>query len=114
MRPALIRLAAFLALTFGTGVGHAASFDCVRAKAPDERAICADRALNDQDVRMATMFGFLRGVHAMGAAGAMGDRQREWLAQRGHCRADRACLARAYRTRIAELQADYDHLPRPF
>ena len=114
MRSALLRVAAFLALTFGAGVGHAASFDCARARAADEKAICADRALNDQDVRMATMFGFLHGVHAMGAAGAMGDRQRAWLVQRGQCRADRACLARAYRTRIAELEADYDHLPRPF
>ena len=96
------------------GAAHAASFDCARARAADERAVCADRALNDQDVRMATMFTFLRGVHAMGAAGAMGDRQREWLTARGRCGGDRACLARAYRTRIAELQRDYDHLPRPF
>ena len=114
MRSALIHLAAFLAVMLGAGAGRAASFPCERARAADERAICADRALNDQDVRMATMFGFLRGVHAMGAAGAMGDRQRVWLGERRRCEADRACLARAYRTRITELQADYDHLPRPF
>ena len=28
----------------------AASFDCAKAKAPDEKAICATRALNDADV----------------------------------------------------------------
>jgi hypothetical protein len=31
----------------------AASFDCAKAEAADEKAICADRQLNDEDVEMA-------------------------------------------------------------
>jgi hypothetical protein len=30
----------------------AASFDCARAKAADEKAVCANRSLNDLDVTM--------------------------------------------------------------
>jgi uncharacterized protein len=34
----------------------AASFNCARARSPDEMAICRDRALNDQDVRVAVLY----------------------------------------------------------
>ena len=107
-------LTAFSAAAAAFGPAHAASFPCERARAPDERAICADRGLNDADVRVAVMFRFLRGVHAMGAAGNLGDSQRAWLAARQRCAADRACLRTAYARRERELQADYDALPRPF
>ena len=105
--------AAVLALAAAPAATHAASFDCGRARTPDERAVCADRALNDQDVRMSVMFGFIRGLHAMGVAGAMGDAQRAWLARRRDCRADRTCLSRLYAARIAELQAAYDAIDKP-
>ncbi|TCS13234.1 hypothetical protein [Caulobacter sp. BK020] len=36
--------------------GHAASFDCGRARTPDEKAICAFRPLNDKDVRMSVLY----------------------------------------------------------
>ncbi|HFJ2168641.1 TPA: hypothetical protein ACGTUS_002203 [Salmonella enterica] len=39
-------------LLMASGVS-AASFDCRQAKLPDEKAICADRHLNDLDVEMA-------------------------------------------------------------
>ena len=113
MRMLLLPLTALFMLACAS-IAQSASFPCARARAPDERAICASRALNDQDVRMATMFVLLRGMHAMGAAGTMTDRQREWLTERHLCKADRPCLTRAYARRIGELQADYDRLPRPF
>ncbi|HIF6691408.1 TPA: hypothetical protein ACX37Y_005148, partial [Serratia marcescens] len=46
---------------------QAASFDCAKAAGSDERAICANRTLNDLDVQMATKYQFLRGLFAMGA-----------------------------------------------
>lgn len=85
----------------------AASFDCARARAPDERAICADRALNDQDVRLATWLDALGRIQLMGANGVMRDDQRAWLAARRRCGADRACLARAYDRRLGALRDGY-------
>ena len=91
-----------LAATIGAGA-NAASFDCARARLPDERAICADRALNDQDVRMALLLDVVGHGQIMGANGAMRDDQRAWLAERRACRADRACLRRVYATRVDTL-----------
>ncbi len=114
MRPPAAALAACLAALVGAGGGaHAASFDCAHARAPDERAVCADRGLNDQDVRMSVMFDFLRGPHAMGVAGAMRDEQRAWPARRRACGGDRRCPSRLYAGRIHDLQAAYDGLGKP-
>ena len=85
----------------------AASFDCHKAAAPDERAICADRALNDQDVRMATLIGMLNQLQAMGGQGVLRDEQRAWLAQRRLCGANYRCLAAAYGKRVNDLQASF-------
>ena len=106
-------LASLLLAAACAGRAEAASFDCARARAADERTICADRALNDQDVRMEVMFDFLRGLHAMGVAGAMRDEQRAWLVRRRTCEADRACLSRLYGARLRDLQAAYDAIDKP-
>jgi len=89
-------------------VVNAASFDCARARLADERAICADRALNDQDVRMEVLLSVNGRFHLMGANGAMHDDQRAWLAERHGCGANRACLARAYKARIDQLNTGVD------
>jgi hypothetical protein len=34
-----------------------ASFNCIKARQPDEKAICASRILSDLDVQMATLYG---------------------------------------------------------
>jgi uncharacterized protein len=86
----------------------AASFDCARAGAPDERAICANRALNDKDVTLAVMLKLAERLVAMGQRGAMMDDQRAWLASRHGCRADVACLGRRYDGRIAQVQTVLD------
>jgi uncharacterized protein len=82
---------------------HAASFNCRFARLPDERAVCADLALNDQDVRMAQLYDITRRLVPMGTRGAIMDRQVAWLRQRQACGANRQCLANAYAGRIAEL-----------
>ncbi len=94
-------------------VAQAASFDCAKAAGSDERAICADRTLNDLDVQMATKYQFLRGLFAMGARGAMQDSQQDWLAKRQRCGGDTACLLKSYRTRIAELDDIYRRIDKP-
>ncbi|MFW4306760.1 hypothetical protein ACKLKK_24060, partial [Salmonella enterica subsp. enterica serovar Dublin] len=38
---------------------NAASFDCQKAQAADEKAICAHLTLNDKDVEMHTKYQFL-------------------------------------------------------
>lgn len=88
----------------------AASFDCAKAKAPDEKAICANRALNDADVKAATLYDVDGHLMAMGARGDMQDAQRSWLKQRQACKGDVKCLTKAYKARIADLQAAFDDI----
>ena len=104
MRPALF--AAAVAGAFLTASSaSAASFDCGKARAPDEKAICATLSLNDQDVRMAELYRIVRKVVPMGARGAIMDDQAVWLRDRRRCGADRACLTRSYARRIGQLNA---------
>ena len=96
--------AAVLAAGFlSAGAASAASFDCNKARTADEKAICADRSLNDQDVRMAQLYDIVRHLVPMGTRGAIMDEQTVWLRQRRTCGASRACIARSYATRIAQL-----------
>lgn len=108
IRPAAIALA----LACIAGPAAAASFDCARARAPDERAVCADRALNDADVRVAQLYTIARHFLAMGGRGAETDAQRQWLADRRRCGRDRPCLKRLYARREAELQRILDRAYR--
>ncbi|MDB5420177.1 MAG: periplasmic protein [Brevundimonas sp.] len=89
------------------GTAEAASFNCARAGTPSERAICGSRALEDRDVEMATSFGLIRPVFAMGGRGAFMDEQSAWLVQRNRCGGDRTCLTRRYDERIAALRQTY-------
>ncbi len=88
----------------------AASFDCARAKAPDEKAICATRALNDADVRMDTLFHVDAQLMAMGGRGDLQEAQRDWMHKRQACKGDIKCLTRAYKDRLADLQAAFDEI----
>ncbi len=107
-----IALAAMLSFGWAAGPALGASFDCERAAAPDEKAICADRFLNDEDVRMVDYLDVLGALQLMGANGAMRDDQRDWLKMRQSCGADRKCLAEAYRGRIDKLLADFQAIAR--
>ncbi|MBJ3815449.1 hypothetical protein F9C28_11045 [Shimwellia pseudoproteus] len=91
----------------------AASFDCTRARQPDELAICHDRTLNDKDVEMATTYRLLKGLFAMGARGSMQDQQQQWLAQRRQCGSDVQCLHQRYDQRLQQLTAIYDNINKP-
>ncbi|MBH9348107.1 hypothetical protein I5K70_08925 [Pseudomonas aeruginosa] len=91
----------------------AASFDCEKAERADEKAICANRALNDKDGEMSVKYHFLRGLCAMGGRGAMQDRQQDWLRQRRRSGGDTDCLSRAYAQRIDELDKQYAGIDKP-
>lgn len=94
----------------------AASFDCNKARTPTERTICANRDLNDKDVKMAQLYEITGHLLAMGGRGALVDAQRDWVQYRNGCGANRACLTRAYDRRNSELysileQRVYTHAP---
>ena len=99
------------ALVIGQGVtplastAQAASFDCARARAPDERAICGNRVLEDRDVELSVLYGLIQKLVPMGSRDSIRREQTQWLAGRGRCGADVPCLRRAYDRRIAALRA---------
>src|ERR1035441_9145383 len=43
-------------LVFASGIAHAASFDCAKAKTPQEKAICASSSLSAADEQMAAAY----------------------------------------------------------
>ncbi|MEP9354618.1 hypothetical protein ABLE93_13580 [Xanthobacter sp. KR7-65] len=95
-------LAAALALPLGPA--GAASFSCSGVSAPDEVAICADCELAQMDVKMATLYGVVTKLVAMGQRGQIQDDQRAFLRQRAACKGDTGCLTRAYQTRIGQIE----------
>ena len=99
------RLLPVLAMLAWAGAARAASFDCDDARAPDEKAICTTRALNDRDVEMATRFEILKDVLPMGGRSKLRDDQETWLAERRACAADTACLTAIYDARLKVLRA---------
>lgn len=88
----------------------AASFGCAKARALDEKTICANRALNDQDVRMALLFDISRHLLAMGRRGQLEDEQTAWLRGRRQCGAALQCLNGAYAHRIERLEGVIDEV----
>ncbi|WP_319517337.1 hypothetical protein [uncultured Martelella sp.] len=93
---------------------QAASFDCsASGLTANEKTICANLTLNDDDVKMATMYTMLKGLFAMGMSGNMADNQKAWLKEREACGTDVACIEKAYDTRIDQLQKLYDGIDKP-
>ena len=107
-----------LALTFAVPavaaptLSWAASFDCAKARSPDEKAICSNTALNDKDVKMSVLYDINKRTLAMGGRGAMEDQQRQWLRDRRGCGANRACLNRAYDKRLDDLDRSMERIYR--
>lgn len=109
-----LRLAGFTALMMAAAwqPGWAASFDCSKAETADEKAICADRSLNDADVEMSVLYTQLKPLLGMGARGDMEDEQAAWLKRRAGCGADRACLIKAYEDRVQQLRGGFEALAK--
>lgn len=92
-------------VVLGASLGAAAaSFDCAKAKAPVERAICADAETSKLDEALAVAYReaqAARGTHRTNVV----KWQREWLRRvRDECDAA-ACLRKAYSDHLAELRA---------
>ena len=106
MRHNRLCLAAALGLSclLATAAAPAASFDCERASAADEKAICGNRALNDLDVSMALLYRLDRRFLPMGGRDALIGQQQAWLKSRSQCAASVSCLTAAYQQRIKVLQ----------
>lgn len=108
--PAVRLRALFLALALSVPAAgaalpaHAASFGCLEAAGEDEATICKDCTLAQQDVKMATLYGVLTKLIGMGQRGVVQYEQQVWLRHRAECKTDRACLAKAYDTRIGQLE----------
>lgn len=101
-----------LLLTVAWQPSKAASFDCSKAEAADEKTICADRQLNDDDVEMAVLYKQLQPLLGMGARGDMEDEQAAWLKRRATCGTDRACLGKAYQDRVQQLRSGFEALAK--
>jgi uncharacterized protein len=98
-----VLLSATSALAASDCAPAAASFDCAKAMAPDELAICSTPALSAQDVRLATTYEILTRLVAMGQRGDMLDAQRAFLQARTACGGSVACISEAYRVRLVAL-----------
>ena len=101
-----LSLAVIATITLGFSNAHAASFDCRKASATDEIAICDSRELSQLDVKMATLYDTIVKLVGMGVRGDMQDQQRAWLRSRADCAGDRACIRKLYEARIRALEAE--------
>ena len=80
------------------------SFDCTRARGRDELAVCGDAELAALDRSLSQVYYALADRLGGDARMALRVAQGEWLAQRKLCDTNAACIAQAYRNRIAQLQ----------
>lgn len=86
---------------------QAASFNCAKASAPDEVAICQNPALSERDTEMAALwFAYNKVPMLMGANAARRDGATDFLKLRAACGSDTACLNRVYEARITALRAE--------
>ena len=77
-----------------------------------EIAICNSYALGQNEARIATLFGVLTSLVAMGQRSDLIDTQRRWISVREACGGNVECLSRAYKTRIDELSQALDALAK--
>jgi uncharacterized protein len=95
----------FLGISSLLAPAQAASFDCSRARAADEIAVCGNPRLSALDSEMGGLwYAYSRVPMLMGGNGARMDEARAFLARRHACGHHAACIAAAYRDRIAELR----------
>ena len=102
-------------LCFAPRPGHAAScaaLDCAKASAAAETTVCETYALGQDEARLATLFGVLTSLVAMGQRADVVDAQRRWISVREACGNNVDCLSRAYQTRINELSQALDGLAK--
>ena len=112
----LKRLAILLSVfSCAPNVGQAASYaplDCAKTSTAAEMAICKSYALGQDEAHLATLFGILTSLVAMGQRSDLVDTQRRWISVREACGSKVDCLSQAYKTRIDELSQALDTLAK--
>ncbi len=100
-----VALAAWLALgaTPALAGSDGPAFDCARAHAPAERAVCASPRLSRLDGILGRYYAGARRHLPPPQRACLVQDQRAWLARRNACTGE-DCLAAAYRARLAELE----------
>ena len=107
MRRFMMVTAALALSAIVVGPAGAASFDCTKARAPDEIAVCANPDLSALDSEMGGLwFAYSKIPFLMGMSGARQDEAQAFLQTRGACGANVACLTGAYNQRIAALKQE--------
>ena len=90
----------------GAAPAGAASFDCAKARAADEIAVCATPALSELDATLGALwFAYSRVPMMMGSNGARHDEAQAFLARRSACGSNVACLRAGYNARITDLKS---------
>lgn len=109
---ALVALAAFALAPQAAPAATYAPLACDKTTTAAETTICRTYALGQDEARLATLFGVLTSLVAMGQRGDLVDTQRRFIARRDACGADTNCLAKAYAVRIDELSQAIDALAK--
>lgn len=109
-RPIKIKaLAIALAATVFSLPVFAASFDCSKATAPDELAICSNPTLSALDSQMGGLwYGYKAMPLLMGVSGIRLDAATAFLKSRAACGSNVSCMTKLYNERIATLQSNID------
>ncbi|WP_420963297.1 lysozyme inhibitor LprI family protein [Brucella sp. IR073] len=105
--------ASCLLVSLGVGQADAASFNCARASAPDERAICAGAGLSSTDDQLAGLYARLRKQLSGKRRADLAVSQHEWLQRRAKCRDNFACLVTVYGERAEQLRASLAGINAP-
>jgi len=84
--------------------------DCRTVTTATEGAICASPELAALDQQLATDYRAAIAGSDISAAAKLRNAQQQWIANRNSCGADTACIATAYRNRIAAVRM---HAPPP-
>jgi uncharacterized protein YecT (DUF1311 family) len=103
----MLRLLATFALVWFACHAHAASFDCTKARAEDERAICKNAELSKLDEDMAAAY--KAAIQPIGGdklrLNPLRANQLEWVKDRVRCGDSLPCLKENYVQRIAWLKS---------
>jgi len=94
-------------LIFAAQASHAASFDCRKARSPDEIAVCNHHDLSELDTEMdALWFAYRQLPFLMGMSGVRRDQAGEFLQKRAACGPRLSCLRQLYISRNKALRED--------
>lgn len=89
------------------------SFDCAKASAPSERAICASSDLAKLDGSLGQVYAKARAVGTVAKRRMLADEQRGWLKRRDACGDKTDCMRPLMQKRLDELSAFVKEVEHP-